>query len=75
MPIGTPVGNLDIANATLRTSNLETQNIKIGSIFVNPYLGLETTANVGNCPDFVEVVLLQFRRPSFQVQRTCPPVS
>ena len=48
MPIGTPVGNLDIANATLRTSNLETQNIKIGSIFVNSYPGLETTANVGN---------------------------
>ena len=41
MPIGTPVGNLDIANATLRTSNLETQNIKIGSIFVNSYPGLE----------------------------------
>jgi len=48
MPIETPIGNLDIKNATLRTSNLETQNIKIGSIFVNSYPGLETTANVGN---------------------------
>ena len=48
MPIETPVGNLDIKNATLRTSNLETQNIKIGSIFVNSYPGLETTANVRN---------------------------
>ena len=48
MPIGTPVGNLDIANATLRTSNLETQNIKIGSIFVGTGNSLEETANVGN---------------------------
>ena len=49
MPIGAPQGNLDIKNATLRTSNLETQNIKIGSIFVDtsPYT-LEQTANVGN---------------------------
>ena len=48
MPIGTPVGNLDIKNATLRTSNLETQNIKIGSIFVGTGNSLEETANVGN---------------------------
>jgi hypothetical protein len=48
MPIGTPQGNLDIKNATLRTSNLETQNIKIGSIFVGTGNSLEETANVGN---------------------------
>ena len=49
MPIGTPQGNLDIKNATLRTSNLETQNIKIGSIFVGTGVySLEETANVGN---------------------------
>lgn len=48
MPIGTPAGNLDIKNATLRTSNLETQNIKIGSIFVGTGNSLEETANVGN---------------------------
>lgn len=48
MPIGTPTGNLDIKNATLRTSNLETQNIKIGSIFVGTGNSLEETANVGN---------------------------
>jgi hypothetical protein len=48
MPIGVPQGNLDIKNATLRTSNLETQNIKIGSIFVGTGNSLEETANVGN---------------------------
>ena len=48
MPIETPQGNLDIKNATLRTSNLETQNIKIGSIFVGTGNSLEETANVGN---------------------------
>jgi hypothetical protein len=49
MPIETPQGNLDIKNATLRTSNLETQNIKIGSIFVGTGVySLEETANVGN---------------------------
>ena len=48
MPIGAPQGNLDIKNATLRTSNLETQNIKIGSIFVGTGNSLEETANVGN---------------------------
>ena len=61
MPIYSPTGYLDITNATLRTSNIETSNIKIGSAnlfittgnvsdevfqFTNVTTGLVTTGNV-----------------------------
>ena len=61
MPIYSPTGYLDITNATLRTSNIETSNIKIGSAnlfittgnvsdevfqFTNATTGLVTTGNV-----------------------------
>ena len=56
MPIYSPVGYLDITNATLRTSNLEAQNLRIngGNIYVtseittNSLLNLETVTNYGN---------------------------
>ena len=61
MPIYSPTGYLDITNATLRTSNIETSNIKIGSAnlfittgnvsdevfqFTNATTGFVTTGNV-----------------------------
>ena len=56
MPIYSPVGYLDITNATLRTSNLEAQNLRIngGNIYVtselttNSLLNLENVTNAGN---------------------------
>ena len=53
MPIYSPTGYLDITNAILRTSNIDTQGItaqtiQIGDIEIIPTYGLEHTANVGN---------------------------
>ena len=56
MPIYSPVGYLDITNATLRTSNLEAQNLRIngGNIYVtseittDTLLNLENVTNAGN---------------------------
>ena len=56
MPIYSPVGYLDITNATLRTSNLEAQNFRLngGNIYVtselttNELLNLDNVVNAGN---------------------------
>jgi hypothetical protein len=56
MPINSPTGFLDITNATLRTSNLEAENLLIsgGNIYVstdlesNIVLNLENVTNKGN---------------------------
>ena len=56
MPINSPTGFLDITNATLRTSNVEAENILIngGNIYVstdlesNIVLNLENVTNKGN---------------------------
>ena len=56
MPIYSPTGFLDITNATLRTSNLEAQNIKLngGNIYVtselttDELLNLDNVVNAGN---------------------------
>ena len=53
MPINSPTGFLDITNATLRTSNLEAQNLKIngGNIYVtveNTSFPTDTTINFTN---------------------------
>ena len=52
MPIYTPSGFLDITNATLRTSNIESQNINFtssgGSISVGPAFDFQQVSAIGN---------------------------
>jgi hypothetical protein len=52
MPIYTPSGFLDITNATLRTSNIESQNINFtgsgGSISVGPAYDFQQVSAIGN---------------------------
>ena len=50
MPIYSPVGYLDITNATLRTSNLEAQNLRMngGNIYVTSELTTDALLNLDN---------------------------
>jgi len=48
MPIFSPVGNLDITNATLRTSNIETQHIQISNVAISAAHDLQQVTGIGN---------------------------
>jgi hypothetical protein len=48
MPIFSPVGNLDITNATLRTSNIETQHIQISNVSISAAHDLQQVTGIGN---------------------------
>ena len=48
MPIFSPTGNLDITNATLRTSNIETQHIQISNVAISAAHDLQQVTGIGN---------------------------
>ena len=48
MPIYSPTGNLDITNATLRTSNIETQHIQISNVGISAAHNLQQVTSIGN---------------------------
>ena len=48
MPIYSPTGNLDITNATLRTSNIETQHIQISNVAISAAHNLQQVTSIGN---------------------------
>jgi hypothetical protein len=48
MPIFSPTGNLDITNATLRTSNIETQHIQISNVSISAAHDLQQVTGIGN---------------------------
>ena len=59
MPIYSPTGFLDITNATLRTSNTECQNLKIGTgnLYVTSEISPSFELNLSNVTDEFEILL------------------